>query len=70
MKVAAEVGLPRWRSGKESPANTGGAVLIPGLGRFSGEGNGNPVQYSCLKNPIDRRAWWATVHGLQRVEHN
>ena len=43
---------------------------IPGLGRFSGEGNGNPLQYSCLKNPMDRRVWWATVHGLQRVEHN
>ena len=62
MKVAAEVGLPRWRSGKESPADTGGAGLIPGLGRFSGEGNGNPLQYSCLKNPMDRGAWRATVH--------
>ena len=70
MKVVAEVGLPRWHSGKESPANTGSAGLIPGLGRFSGEGNGNSLQYSCLKNPMDRRVWWATVHGLQRVEHN
>ena len=45
MKVAAEVGLPRWRSGKESPANTGGEGLIPGLGRFSGEGNGNTLLF-------------------------
>ena len=37
--------------------------LIPGSGRFPGEGNGNPLQYSCLKNPTDRGAWWATVHG-------
>ena len=38
--------------------------LSPGLGRFPGAGNGNPLQYSCLGNPIDRRAWWATVHGV------
>ena len=40
--------------------------LIPGLGRSPGEGNGNPLQYSCLKNPMDRRAWWATVHGVAK----
>ena len=43
---------------------------IPGLGRPPGEANGNPLQYSCLENSIDRGAWWATVHGLQRVGHN
>ena len=37
--------------------------LIPGLGRSPGRGNGNPLQYSCLNNPIDRRAWWVAVHG-------
>ena len=37
---------------------------IPGLGRLSGEGNGNPLQYSCLENPMDRGAWWSTVHGV------
>ena len=37
--------------------------LIPGSGRSSREGNGNPLQYSCLRNPVDRGAWWATVHG-------
>ena len=38
--------------------------MIPGLGRCPGEGNGNPLQYSCLENPMDREAWWATVHGI------
>ena len=40
--------------------------LIPGLGRPSGEGNGNPLQYSCLKNAMNKGAWWATVHGSQK----
>ena len=39
---------------------------IPGLGRSPGEGNGNPFQYSCLENPMDRGAWWATVHGVTK----
>ena len=53
------------------PANAGVTVLIPGFRRSLGEGNGNPLQYCCLKNPIDRGAWWATVHGvIQRVRHN
>ena len=50
---------------KNPPANAGAArdvVLIPGLGRFTGEGNGNPLQDSCLENSVDRGAWWATVH--------
>ena len=50
------------------PANagdTGDLDLIPGLGRSPGEGNGNPLQYSCLENPMDRGAWQATVHQLQ-----
>ena len=50
---------------KELPANAGDvrdSGLIPGLGSSPGEGNGNPLQYSCLENPIDRGAWWATVH--------
>ena len=40
--------------------------LIPGLGRFPGEGNGNLLQYSCLENSMDRGAWWATVHGVTK----
>ena len=52
---------------KNPPANAGGireAGSIPGWGRSSGEGNGNPLQYSCLENPMDRGAWEVTVHGL------
>ena len=47
---------------KNPPANTGAMGLIPGSGRSPGEGNGNPLQYSCLENPMDRGDWWATVH--------
>ena len=52
---------------KNLPANVGDirdAGLIPGLGRTPGEGNGNPLQYSCLENPMDREAWQTTVHGI------
>ena len=52
---------------KNLPAQAGDAGhvgLIPGLERSPGEGNGNPFQYSCLGNPKDRGAWWATVHGV------
>ena len=51
---------------KNLPANAGDMGSTPGLGRFSGEGNGNPLQYSCLGNPIDRGAWQATVHGVAK----
>ena len=44
--------------------------MIPGLGRFPGERNGNPLQYSCLENLLDRRAWQAPVHGVPRVGHD
>ena len=47
-------------------ANTGDLGLIPGSGRSPGEGNGYPLQYSCLENPMDRGAWWATVHGVAK----
>ena len=46
------------------------AASIPGLGRYPGGGHGNPVQYSCLENPMDRGAWQATVHRSQRVGHD
>ena len=52
--------------GKESAHNAGDLGLIPGLGKSSGEGNDNPVQYSCLENPMDRGAWQATVHGVAK----
>ena len=51
---------------KNLPANAGDAGSIPGLGRSPGEGNGNPLQYSCLKNLMDREAWWTTVHGVAK----
>ena len=57
-------GLP-WRLyGKGSASNAGDRGSIPGAGRSPGEGNGNPLQYSCLGNPMDRGAWRATVHGI------
>ena len=49
---------------RASPCNVGDLGSIPGSGRSPGEGNGNPLQYSCLENPMDRGAWWATVHGV------
>ena len=55
---------------KNPPANAGDVGSIAGPGKSSGEGNGNPLWYSCLGNPTDRGAWQATVHGLQRVRHD
>ena len=54
---------------KESTWQAGDAGLIPGSGRSSGEGNGNPLQYSCLESLMDRGDWRATVHGVARVGH-
>ena len=51
---------------KNPPANAGDTGLIPGLGRSTGEGNGNALQYSCLENPMDRGAWRSTVHGVTK----
>ena len=53
----------------ESACNVGDLGSIPGRGRFLGEGNGHPLQYSCLKNLMNRRAWWATAHGVPK-RHN
>ena len=52
--------------GKKSACNAEDLGLIPGLGRFPGEGNGNPLQYSCLENPMNRGAWQGTVHGVAK----
>ena len=52
--------------GKKSTCDAGDPGLIPGLGRYPGEGNGNPLQYSCLENSIHRGAWWATVHKMAK----
>ena len=59
--------LSRWRGGKESACQ---AVSIPGLGRSPGEEKGNPLQYSCLGNPMDRGARRATVHGVAKSQTN
>ena len=56
-------GFPGGSGIKNLPANAEGLGSILGSGRFPGEGNGNPFQYSCLQNPMDRGVWWATVHG-------
>ena len=54
-----------WLSGKEA-RNAGDAGLIPGLGRSPGGGHGNPLQYSCLENTMDRGAWWVIVHSVAK----
>ena len=51
---------------KDLPANAGDLGSVPGSGRSPGEGNGNPLQCSCLENPMDRGAWQATVHGVAK----
>jgi len=62
MKLTVCIGVfLRWLSGKESACQSEDAGSIPGWGRSPGEGNGNPLQYSCLENPMDRGAWQATV---------
>ena len=61
-------GFPGGSVVKSPPANAGDAGLIPGLGRFSGEENGNPFWYPCLGNPMDRRTWWATVHVVAKSQ--
>ena len=60
--VLAIGGFPGGSDGRASACNVGGLGLIPGSGRSSGEGNGNPLQYSCLENPMDTGAWRATTH--------
>ena len=58
--------FPSGSASKESACNAGDAGSIPGLGRSPGEGNGNPLQYCCLGNPMDRGAWWATVQEVEK----
>ena len=59
-------GFPGGIIGKESSCNAGDLGSIPALGQSLGEGNGNPLQYSCLENPLGRDAWLATVHGVAK----
>ena len=62
------MGFPGCRDSEESACNSGDPGLIPGLGRFPGGGHGNPLQYFCLENPMDRGAWQATVHGVPKSQ--
>ena len=58
--------FPGGSDGKTSAYSVGDPGSIPGSGRFPREGNGNPLQYSCLENPMDVRSWWATLHGVAK----
>ena len=60
------MGFPDGSDGKESACNAGDPGSVPEWGRYPGEGNGNPLQYSCLENSMDRGTWWATVHGVAK----
>ena len=62
------LGFPGSSDGKESACSAGDLGLIPELGRFPGEGDGNPLQYSCLGNSTDRGAWRAAVHGVAKSQ--
>ena len=66
--VLVSLGFPGGSDGKESACSVRDPGLIPGLGRSPGEGNSNPLQYSCLENSMDRGAWWATEHGLAKSQ--
>ena len=61
-----KMAFPGGSDSKASAYNAGDPGLIPGSGRYPGEGNGNSLQYSCLENPMDRGAWLATVHGITK----
>ena len=66
--VISDQGLPGGSMVKNLPANAEDMGSVPGSGRSRGGGNGNPLQYSCLENPMDRGAWWATGHGVTKSQ--
>ena len=61
--ILCSLRLSWWLDSKESAWNAGDPGLIPGVGRSPGKGNDNPLQYSCLENPMDRGTWWTVFHG-------
>ena len=63
------MGFPGGSDGMASACHAGDLGLIPGSGRSPGDGNGNPLQYSCLENSMDGGAWWATVHGVATCKY-
>ena len=67
-KIPLLFDFPGGSDGKASAYNAGDPGSIPASGRSPGEGNGNPLQYSCLENPMDGGAWWATVHGVTKSQ--
>ena len=66
ISVIRKMGFPGGSDGKEPTCNEGDPGSILGSGRSPGGGHGNPHQYSCLQNPMDRGAWWATLHGVTK----
>ena len=66
IKLVVLLGFPGGSDSKESACNAGDLGLILGSGRFPGEGNDNPLQHSCLENPMDRGTWQTTVHGVPK----
>ena len=66
--ITGYLGFPGGSDVKESAHKAGDPGLIPGSGTSPGEGNGNPLQYSCLENSMDRGAWWAIVHGITKSQ--
>ena len=74
LRKVTDISLQEATAVVKNPSASAGGIghsgSVPGSGRSPGEGNGNPIQYSCLENPMDRRVWWATVYGSQRVGHD
>ena len=66
VSMSCYMGFPGGSKGKESACSAGDPGSILGLGRSPGEGNGNPLQYPCLENLMDRGTWWAAVHGVTK----
>ena len=67
-KTNEELSFPGGSEGKASASTAGDLGLVPGSGRSPGEGNGNPLQHSCLENPTDGGDWWAIVHGVAKSQ--
>ena len=69
IKVLQASLVAQWiKKKKKSPVSAEDMCLIPGSGRSPGDGNGNPLQYSCLGNPMGREAWWATIHEVTELD--